>query len=883
MYGDDMKFEDKLDIAININKYIPGKTINTITQKDEVIIDGVVFKVGSFLSEQRKIYAKYERMVDDSKKSKEVLEHFKLLEEAGFDFNPKETDWYKKYNALRKYYDDNGNIDVVFSYKMEYEGEIIPLGVFVTNQRVVKRRYNEGKVKEDPRILEHFKLLDELGMNWDPQLDDFDRKIRGCKKYLELYGNLDVPESFVIDVDGEKEDIGVFITNQRRLHGKYLLGSVSRGERSKMVEHFKILEDLGIDWDPMETQWLKKYQLLKDFRERNGHLNIKVDYQEEIDDEVINLGLFLDDQRSLYRRYSNKLDQIDSKYIKRFKMLEELGIDWEPRETYWQIRYELCCKYKEVIGNVNIPYDYEVVVGNEVIRLGSFLRKQRELYREYESNGFANCSDNVMNRFKMLEDLGVVWNVFDENFKFQYKYLEDFYNLYGHLNIPLDYEVIDNGEVIKVGVFARNIKAYMSERKEDILNGEASIKLMLRYSMLKDIGFKFTVPVDTIKYDLGDGVKQFTKKELSKQLNIPYNTFRKYLDRFNGNVTKTVRIYNLNKSMNEKRKDRKNKNTKLSTVLETFDVNMDRLNSYLSKKALVDGVKRDSNVVMYSGEETLRKFCNDHGYNYGVIIRAFRLIQKKLVEEDFETIINRVLIDYNKNGQNRPPSWVYSKYGNSVLVSHFLLSLRLDPSAVIRDMGNNCITIEEAIENNIFKMENNKKRDYLEGLYHEVIAKYNELNTDSSINSEMAIDAIVEYIRNIVNEYSLSQEEYELVVHSFYRYVTTINKYHIYDVGFEKNSDKRAEKIKKYVLDDEEIKESFFVPLKFNEKVLIGRDSELYKRRLLIKSLIDEWDNLTSYERTIRIEKLKLTDDEEKFINKYFKEFNNDINNVVKK
>ena len=127
MYGDDMKFEDKLDIAININKYIPGKTINTITQKDEVIIDGVVFKVGSFLSEQRKIYAKYERMVDDSKKSKEVLEHFKLLEEAGFDFNPKETDWYKKYNALRKYYDDNGNIDVVFSYKMEYEGEILLL------------------------------------------------------------------------------------------------------------------------------------------------------------------------------------------------------------------------------------------------------------------------------------------------------------------------------------------------------------------------------------------------------------------------------------------------------------------------------------------------------------------------------------------------------------------------------------------------------------------------------------------------------------------------------------------------------------------------------------------------------------------------------------
>jgi len=866
MYGDDMRFEDKLNIVINIDKYIPGKTINTITQKEEVLVDGKVFKVGSFLSEQRKIYAKYEKMVDDSKKSKEVLEHFRLLEEAGFDFNPKESDWRKKYNALCEYYKKFENIDIPFSYKMEYEGEVIPLGVFVTNQRVVKRKYNEGKVKEDSRIIEHFRLLDELGMNWEPQLDDFDRKIKGCKKYLERYGNLDVPESFVIDVDGSEEDIGVFVTNQRRLHGKYLLGSVSRGERSKMVEHFQILEDLGIDWEPMESQWLKKYKLLEDFKRKNKHLNMKVDYQVEVDGEKINLGLFLDDQRSLYRKYSDRLDSVDPKYKKRFKMLEDIGIDWEPRETYWQTRYDLCCKYKEEVGNVNIPYDYEVTVGKDVIKLGSFLSKQRELYREHESNGFSNCSDMVMRRFKLLEDLGVVWNVFNENFKYQYKYLEDFYNLYGHLNIPYDYEVIDKGKVVKVGVFARNIKAYMSERKEDILNGEASINLMLRYSMLKDIAFKFTESVDMIKYDLGDGVKQYTKKELSKEFGIPYNTFRKYLDRFNGNVTKVVRIYNLNKKMNEEKRSRKSKDTKLATLLETFEVDIDMLNAYLSKKPLLKDVKRDSNVVMYSGEESLRKYCTDHGWNYGVIIRALRLKQKELVDEDLETIINRVLIDYNKRGQNRPPSWIYSNYGNSVLVSHFLTSLRLDASAILRDMGNNCITIEEGIENNVFKMENNKKRDYLEGLYHEIVARYNELNTDSSIDSQMAIEAIVGYVRDIVEEYSLSQEEYDLVVKCFYRYMTTIDEYHIYDVGFEKDSKKRLEKIEKYVLDEDEIKESFFVPLKFDEKVLIGRDSELYKRRLLIKEIIDNIEEYTDEDILMKKKEFNLSDEEISFI-----------------
>lgn len=866
MYGDDMKFEDKLDIVINIDKYIPGKTLNTITQKDEVVIDGEVFKVGSFLSEQRKIYAKYEKMIDNSKKNKDVLEHFDLLINAGFDFNPKETDWKKKYNALCKYSKEFGNIDVPYSYKMEFEGEVIPLGVFVTNQRVVKRRYNEGKVKEDNRILEHFKLLDELGMEWDPQQADFDRKFKACKKYYEENGNLDIPESYVVEIDGKSEDIGVFISNQRSLHGKYLLGSVSRGERSNMVEHFKMLEDIGMDWDPMETQWLKKYELLKGFKEEFGHLNVKTDYQVTRGNDVINLGLFLDDQRSFYRKNKDNLEQIDSKYKNRFKLLDSLGVEWEPREAYWNTRYNLCKVFKNEFGHLNIPYDYEVLFNDEVIKLGSFLSKQREFYREYESNGFEDCPEYMLNHFNLLNELGIVWNVFDENFRFQYKYLEDFYNLYGHLNIPYDYEVIEDGESIKVGHFARNIKAYMSDKKDDILSGEVSGKLMIRYSMLKDIGFKFTESVDMIKYDLGDGVKQYTRKELSKKLGIPYNTFRKYLNRFNGNVTKTIRIYNLNKKMNDYKKEKSSNETKLSNLMDAFDVNIETLNMYLNKAVPLDGIKRESNVVMYSGDISLRRYCIDNGLNYNVIIRALRLKQKGLVDEDLEPLINRVLHDYKKKGQHKPANWIYSKYGNSVLISHFLTSLKLDYHAILRDMGNNCITIEEAIENNVFKLENKNKRDYLEGLYHNVVDKFNDLNSDNTIDSEMAIDAIVQYVKDIVDEYSLSKEEFELVINSFYRYVSTINKYHIYDVGFEKDLNKRKEKIDKYVLDDEEIRESFFIPLQFNEKVLLGRDSELYKRRLLIKELIDNWDNFNEFERLRKINELKLTEEEYEII-----------------
>ena len=166
MYGDDMKFEDKLNIVVNIDKYITGKTINTITQKDEVIIDGKVFKVGSFLSEQRKIYAKYEKITDDKKKSKEVLDHFRQLEELGFDFNPKETDWQKKYKALKMYKEKYNDVNVPYSYEIKMDNELIQLGVFVANQRVTYRRYQDKKVKEDEKTLEHFRLLEELDIEY---------------------------------------------------------------------------------------------------------------------------------------------------------------------------------------------------------------------------------------------------------------------------------------------------------------------------------------------------------------------------------------------------------------------------------------------------------------------------------------------------------------------------------------------------------------------------------------------------------------------------------------------------------------------------------------------------------------------------------------------
>ena len=56
------------------------------------------------------------------------------------------------------------------------------------------------------------------------------------------------------------------------------------------------------------------------------------------------------------------------------------------------------------------------------------------------------------------------------------------------------------------------------------------------------------------------------------------------------------------------------------------------------------------------------------------------------------------------------------------------------------------------------------------------------------------------------------------------------------------------------------------MPLHFDQKVLIGRDSELYKRRVLLKNLTVNWNNLSPEEQLERRKHYSLTGEELNYI-----------------
>lgn len=811
--------------------YREHNTINDISQKYVEVVDNEVIKLGSFLNDLRKQHKKY--LIDPNSVSDKTKERFKYLEKLNIDWTPKDSDWIEKFYLLKEYKSVYGNVDVPYDY--EING--VPLGVFVANQRVLKRKNPNPSSELD----KHFKMLDRLGMNWNPQDNDWNTKYNACKKFYLENHHLNVGEFFVYD----NVDIGVFLTNQRSLYQKFHNGTITRINSSNLEKHFKLLSDIGMIWYPVKAKQEGIEKELIKYRNEHGNLNIPVNYYVKINNEDFGLGMYLSDIRETYRKNQDHLENLNDSLLEKIKFLDKLGISWNPNEDYWMIRYNLLKKYKIENGNIDIKGEYIVKYDNQDIDIGRFLNKQRELYRKHQKNNFKKCDSNILNHFKLLDELGISWNPNKDEWKKQYEYLKYYYNKYGSLDIPINRIEIINGDRIKIGQIARNQKEALSKKREEIENGSASAEIMLRYSLLKQIGFNFTDPIEVFNYN---GVN-YNRKDLCNKLDISISTFNRYLKIFDNDYKKTIRVCLLIKKVNNNRKKIKKDNPTLDNMLESFDVNIDELDKYLAKEPLKEKPKR-SNVILYKGSTTLRKFCIDHGYNYGVINYALKVKQNKFIDEPLDRVIDRVLIDYNNNGQNKAPTWIYSKYGNELLLRHFLISLNLDYDFIIKDMSRNAITLEEAIRNNCFySLSKKNKHDYLEGIFIDIIDKYNSISEDSTISDDVLDEIMNDYINNKVLDYSLNKKEEYTLNEAFNKYRKAINKYHIYEVGYTKDNNKKIELINKYKLNDLDIEESFFANINYQNHSLIGKNSEEYKRRKAIKKLVRKWNDLKEDER----------------------------------
>eukprot|EP00957_Ditylum_brightwellii_P161104 12266220-Ditylum_brightwellii.AAC.1 len=86
-------------------------------------------------------------------------EQFRLLAEAGFDFNPYGNSWDRHYQELLEYKEQHGDCRVPQRYQPNQ-----PLGVWVRKQQENFKSMQEGK--KNPLNPERFELLQKIGFVW---------------------------------------------------------------------------------------------------------------------------------------------------------------------------------------------------------------------------------------------------------------------------------------------------------------------------------------------------------------------------------------------------------------------------------------------------------------------------------------------------------------------------------------------------------------------------------------------------------------------------------------------------------------------------------------------------------------------------------------------
>ena len=135
-----------------------------------------------------------------------------MLEEAGFDWDPYETGWRRRYEELKAFHRKNGHCNVLV--------EKSALGKWVHKQRM----------KADKMPPHRRELLDEIGFWWgEKNRDVWMRRYEELKAYYTEHGHRPVPRESVL---------GAWVSNQRTAHRK----------RRMPPEREKLLAGIGFVW-----------------------------------------------------------------------------------------------------------------------------------------------------------------------------------------------------------------------------------------------------------------------------------------------------------------------------------------------------------------------------------------------------------------------------------------------------------------------------------------------------------------------------------------------------------------------------------------------------------------------------------------------------------
>ena len=257
--------------------------------------------------------------------------------------------WDFMYAEAKKYYEENGNLEIPKRYKTE--SGYSP-GSRLTTQRRVYSGAASGVLTK-----ERIEKLNKIGIVWESARDaSWNRYYEAARGYSTEFGNLNVPALYVTN-DGVK--LGLWINNMcaarknENCGGNYLTD-----------KRIRALDELGMNWEGRKADaWNKGYSAAEEYYKSHGNLRVPTTYKAP---DGYMLGRRIDRQRRNEKLSADRREK-----------LNRLGMVWK-KEDSWDVRYRLAAEYYEKNGNLDIKTNYVA----DGIWLGKWLAEQRKSYRD---------------------------------------------------------------------------------------------------------------------------------------------------------------------------------------------------------------------------------------------------------------------------------------------------------------------------------------------------------------------------------------------------------------------------------------------------------------------------------------------------------------------
>ncbi|KDO31160.1 hypothetical protein SPRG_04300 [Saprolegnia parasitica CBS 223.65] len=155
--------------------------------------------------------------------------------------------------------------------------------------------------------------------------------------------------------------------------------------------------------------------------------------------------------------------------------LDALRFVWDTATHEWQLRLMALQRYKELYGDVSIPYGFQVPADDPMwpkdlhkVALGRVAHELR-----------VNAASLSVVRRSQLSALGFIWDVEELQWRIWHKALRTFYRLYDHVEVPFEFNVPDKNPAWTPDCWTEKLGAVVAALRQEshVLTDERKAQL----------------------------------------------------------------------------------------------------------------------------------------------------------------------------------------------------------------------------------------------------------------------------------------------------------------------------------------------------------------------------------------------------------------------